>query len=94
MPSVPSDAAPSPSIHTKQKPICAQRVRLLLLLLSIHSLSSPDAHPFSPPPLAKEIVERIYKGEWTASQVLEAYIARATLAQDMTNCLTEGWFAL
>ena len=39
---------------------------------------------------AKEIVDHISKGEWTASEVLEAYIARAVLAQDLTNCLTEG----
>ncbi|TBU30666.1 hypothetical protein BD311DRAFT_185333 [Dichomitus squalens] len=41
-------------------------------------------------PKAKEIVERISKGEWTASEVLEAYISRALLSQDLTNCLTEG----
>lgn len=39
---------------------------------------------------ATEIVERIDAGEWTASQVLEAYIARAALAQVETNCVTEG----
>lgn len=41
-------------------------------------------------PAAREIVERISKGEWTASDVLEAYIARATLAHQRVNCLTEG----
>ncbi|KAI0731186.1 amidase signature enzyme [Earliella scabrosa] len=41
---------------------------------------------------AREIVQRISKGEWTATDVLDAYIARATLAQDMTNCLTEVLF--
>nr|VWO94633.1 Indoleacetamide hydrolase (IAH) (EC (Indole-3-acetamide hydrolase) [Ganoderma boninense] len=41
---------------------------------------------------AKEIVDHISKGEWTASEVLEAYIARAVLAQDLTNCLTEVFF--
>ena len=40
---------------------------------------------------ASEIVQHISSGEWTASQVLEAYLARATLAHDLTNCLTEGW---
>lgn len=39
---------------------------------------------------ATEIVSRIEKGEWTASQVIEAYIARASLAHAATNCLTEG----
>ncbi|KAI9064095.1 amidase signature enzyme [Trametes sanguinea] len=41
----------------------------------------------------QEIVHRISKGEWTASDVLDAYIARALLAQDVTNCLTEVLFA-
>ena len=40
--------------------------------------------------LATEIVQRISQGEWTASKVLEAYLTRAVLAQDTTNCLTEG----
>ena len=39
---------------------------------------------------AREIVQRISKGEWTASEVLEAFISRAALAQELTNCLTEG----
>ena len=39
---------------------------------------------------AHEIVSRIENGEWTALQVLEAYIARAALAHERTNCLTEG----
>ncbi|KAH9888812.1 amidase signature enzyme [Cubamyces lactineus] len=42
---------------------------------------------------AQEIVERISKGEWTASEVLDAYISRAIQAQDVTNCLTEVLFA-
>ncbi|EMD38846.1 hypothetical protein CERSUDRAFT_104159 [Gelatoporia subvermispora B] len=41
---------------------------------------------------AREIVQRIGDGEWTASQVLEAYIERAVLAQNVTNCLTEVMF--
>ncbi|KIK28316.1 hypothetical protein PISMIDRAFT_91581 [Pisolithus microcarpus 441] len=41
---------------------------------------------------ATEIVQRISTGEWTASQVLEAYIARAAQAQHKTNCLTEVLF--
>lgn len=40
--------------------------------------------------VASEIVERIEKGEWTATRVLEAYIARAAIAHEKTNCLTEG----
>ncbi|KAF9453524.1 amidase signature enzyme [Macrolepiota fuliginosa MF-IS2] len=41
---------------------------------------------------ATEIVSRIRGGEWTASQVLEAYIARAKMAHEHTNCLTEIMF--
>lgn len=41
---------------------------------------------------ASEIVKRIEHGEWTASQVLEAFIARATLAEKTTNCVTEVLF--
>jgi hypothetical protein len=39
---------------------------------------------------AKDITDRIQRGEWTASVVLEAYIARATYAHRQTNCLTES----
>ncbi|KAI0763808.1 amidase signature enzyme [Trametes elegans] len=52
----------------------------------------PDAECFLRA-TAHEIVQRISKGEWTASDVLEAYLARAVLAQDTTNCLTEVLFA-
>ncbi|PPQ65493.1 hypothetical protein CVT26_000133 [Gymnopilus dilepis] len=41
---------------------------------------------------APEIVTRIQQGEWTATQVLEAYIARAAYAHAKTNCLTEIMF--
>jgi hypothetical protein len=41
---------------------------------------------------AVEIVSRIERGEWTATQVLEAYISRAAFAHAKTNCLTEGKF--
>lgn len=40
--------------------------------------------------VASEIVVRIQNGEWTATEVLEAYISRAAYAQEKTNCLTEG----
>ncbi|KAG6845501.1 hypothetical protein H0H87_008398 [Tephrocybe sp. NHM501043] len=39
---------------------------------------------------ATEIVARIQKGEWTASQVVDAYIAKAVQAHAVTNCLTEA----
>lgn len=41
---------------------------------------------------ASEIVSSIKTGKWTASQVLEAFIARAVLAHAKTNCLTEVFF--
>ncbi|KAH0582754.1 hypothetical protein H2248_010669 [Termitomyces sp. 'cryptogamus'] len=41
---------------------------------------------------ATEIVTHIEKGEWTASQVIEAYISRAAQAHAATNCLTEVMF--
>ena len=43
---------------------------------------------------ASQIVENISAGKWTASVVLEAYIARAAQAQEATNCLTEGTYRL
>ncbi|KAF7359415.1 putative amidase PB8B6.03 [Mycena sanguinolenta] len=42
---------------------------------------------------ASEIVDRIERGEWTASQVVRAYIAQAAVAQKTTNCLTEVLFS-
>src|SRR5579863_7387823 len=39
---------------------------------------------------ASEIVENIQHRTWTASAVLEAYIARAAQAHRATNCFTEG----
>ncbi|KIJ14359.1 hypothetical protein PAXINDRAFT_169765 [Paxillus involutus ATCC 200175] len=41
---------------------------------------------------ATEIVARIGDGEWTASKVLEAYMARTVLSQTKTNCITEVLF--
>ena len=40
--------------------------------------------------IASDIVRNIREGRWTASEVLEAYIAQAVKAQATTNCLTEG----
>lgn len=39
---------------------------------------------------AAQIVSKIKAGEWTASEVVDAYIKRAVLAQELTNCITEG----
>ncbi|KAJ7760504.1 amidase [Mycena metata] len=41
---------------------------------------------------ASEIVSHIESGEWTASHVVQAYIARAALAHQTTNCVTEVLF--
>ncbi|KAJ7756802.1 amidase [Mycena maculata] len=41
---------------------------------------------------ASEIVGRIQRGEWTASEVISAYIARAVFAHETTNCVTEVLF--
>ena len=43
---------------------------------------------------ASQIVENIEAGTWTASGVLEAYVARAAQAQQAMNCLTEGTCAV
>ncbi|KAF8184988.1 amidase [Mycena galopus ATCC 62051] len=40
-----------------------------------------------------EIVGHIERGEWTASQVVGAYIAQAALAHKTTNCITEVLFS-
>ncbi|OBZ73562.1 putative amidase PB8B6.03 [Grifola frondosa] len=60
---------------------------------ALQSHAPPEAHEPYLRATASEIVQRIAKGDWTASDVLEAYITRATLAQDTTNCLTEVLFA-
>ncbi|KAI9509118.1 amidase [Russula earlei] len=41
---------------------------------------------------ASQIVDNISSGAWTASSVLEAYIARAAQVHGLTNCLTEVYF--
>ncbi|TDL24037.1 amidase signature enzyme [Rickenella mellea] len=41
---------------------------------------------------ASEIVKRIESGQWTARQVVEAFIRQAAIAQAETNCLTEILF--
>jgi hypothetical protein len=54
--------------------------------LSLSERSGDTFLPFS----AAEIVEHIAAGKWTASQVLDAYMARAVVSQAKTNCITEG----
>jgi hypothetical protein len=74
--------------------------QLNTMLLSITSISEPpvcallaELECSSQSYTASEIVNRIETGEWTALQVLQAYIARAAQAQAATNCLTEVMFA-
>lgn len=43
---------------------------------------------------ATEIVERIARGEWTATVVLEAFVQRAIVANAAVNAITEGKSAL
>lgn len=38
------------------------------------------------------IVHGIKEKRWTSTQVLQAFVNRARLAQERTNCLTEGEF--
>lgn len=68
-----------------QAPEVPRRDRLVVCsacrLVSVDSLSLSAA---------KQIVENIQAGAWTAAAVLEAFIARAGQAQEATNCLTEG----
>ena len=71
------------------KPTCAQRVSVELCFHEL-ALIARRWHARRGVLSAPEIVQRISDGEWMASAVLEAYIARAVLAQDATNCLTEG----
>ncbi|EKM81874.1 hypothetical protein AGABI1DRAFT_112104 [Agaricus bisporus var. burnettii JB137-S8] len=66
---------------------CDQRFRALESAPQVTNEHRPFLHA-----TATEIVSRIKKGEWTASQVLEAYIAQAKVAHDQTNCLTEVMF--
>ncbi|KAJ6606604.1 amidase [Mycena vulgaris] len=53
----------------------------------------PSTHGAFLKATASEIVDHIQRGEWSATQVVTAYIARATLAQETTNCVTEVLFA-
>ncbi|KAF8556541.1 amidase signature enzyme [Imleria badia] len=59
------------------------------------ALASPydsDTHDPFLHATATEIVESIAAGKWTASQVLDAYMARAVVSQAKTNCITEVLF--
>lgn len=53
---------------------------------------SADEHQQYLNATATQIVENIQAKVWTATAVLEAYLARAAQVQDATNCLTEVFF--
>ncbi|KAN0132779.1 Amidase signature domain containing protein [Lactarius tabidus] len=53
---------------------------------------SADEHQKYLNATATQIVENIQEKVWTATGVLEAYLARAAQVQDATNCLTEVLF--
>jgi amidase len=38
------------------------------------------------------LLAKLRSGEWTSEEVSLAFIKRATVAQQLTNCLTEFWF--
>ncbi|KAJ7105750.1 amidase [Mycena crocata] len=54
---------------------------------------SPSEHGAFLKATASEIVTHIERGEWTALQVVKAFISRAALAHAATNCVTEVLFA-
>ncbi|KAJ7213570.1 amidase [Mycena pura] len=53
---------------------------------------SPTQHSPFLKASASQIVQHIERGRWTATQVVTAYIARAAVAHEATNCLTEILF--
>jgi Amidase len=65
----------------------------IVFILPFSALSASPSHgslTFFFSLTAPEIVENIQARTWTASAVLEAYIARAAQAHQATNCFTEG----
>ncbi|TEB18654.1 general amidase [Coprinellus micaceus] len=62
------------------------------LALAAAGIPPVDTTQYLRASVATEIVARVAAGEWTSSDVLEAYIARAVFAQSKTNCLTEVFF--
>ncbi|KAJ7130606.1 amidase signature domain-containing protein [Mycena epipterygia] len=53
---------------------------------------NPDPSNLFTRSTAHEIVTNIERGVWTASQVLEAFIAQSLVAHSATNCITEVLF--
>ncbi|KAM5532354.1 hypothetical protein V8D89_013948 [Ganoderma adspersum] len=83
---------PTPSyVQVSKRKLAARVVAIGAPQDNLNSL--PDGAEAYLRATASEIVQHISNGEWTASQVLEAYLARATLAHDLTNCLTEVFFS-
>ncbi|KAK7023858.1 putative amidase PB8B6.03 [Favolaschia claudopus] len=61
--------------------------------LAAASEFKPDEHNKYLQASASQIVDRIGQGEWTATQVVTAYIARAVVAHNITNGVTEVLFS-
>ncbi|KAI0065501.1 amidase [Artomyces pyxidatus] len=71
--------------------IASKRAQRDATLSTAQEFSAEEHQKFLTVP-ATEIVKHIEAGEWTASAVLEAYIARTAQAQRQTNCITEVLF--
>lgn len=90
-----ADVAPADAYVPAQHSLYLSATGMCLSFISLY-LSSSTLLPYSAfnsdtlSSAASEIVRHIEKGEWTSSDVLEAYIARAAQAHEKTNCLTEG----
>ncbi|KAJ7180614.1 amidase [Mycena filopes] len=74
------------------KVLSASKLKQRASALSAAPKFNPDEHGVFLKATASEIVSRIESREWTASQVVNAYIARAASAHETTNCVTEVLF--
>ncbi|KAJ7180615.1 amidase [Mycena filopes] len=74
------------------KVLSAAKLKQRASALSAAPKFNPDEHGVFLKATASEIVSRIESREWTASQVVNAYIARAASAHETTNCVTEVLF--
>ncbi|KAJ7180656.1 amidase signature domain-containing protein [Mycena filopes] len=74
------------------KVLSAAKLKQRANALSAAPKFNPDEHGVFLKATASEIVSRIESREWTASQVVNAYIARAASAHETTNCVTEVLF--
>ncbi|KAF8270691.1 amidase signature domain-containing protein [Lactarius quietus] len=77
--------------QTSRNTISSKRARRAEALKHAPPFSA-DEHQKYLNATATQIVENIQAKVWTATVVLEAYLARAAQAQEVTNCLTEVFF--